>query len=50
MENKNIEKQSLPDEIDAKIHQRILIEEFIDDHWYAFSMKWYRGIDSALAK
>lgn len=50
MENKNIEKQSLPDEIDAKIHQRILIEEFIDDHWYAFSMKWYRGIDSSSEK
>lgn len=40
MENRNIEKQISPDEINAKIHQRILIEERF--------LKWNIGVAVAL--
>lgn len=39
MENRNIKKQISPDEIDAKIHQRILIEERF--------LKWNIGVAAA---
>lgn len=34
--------------IDAEIYQRILTEEFLDDHWYAFRMKWYRRVGQTM--
>lgn len=41
MENRNIEKQISPDEIDAKIHQRILTEERF--------LKWNIGVATVVA-